>query len=91
MNFFYFKHYLFWFFDESVELLNGILDLLDDETKLSGMSSQTFSQKVENRWKSHSAFKSTTKFDSNGREIVIRHFARDVMYSTVREKDNISF
>lgn len=79
------------YFGKSVELLNGILDLLDDETKLSGMSSQNFSQKVENLRKSHSAFRPSTKFNSNGQEIVIRHFARNVVYSTVSENNNIYF
>lgn len=60
--------------------MDGIFTLLDDEMRFSTSSSQDFSQKVENIWKSHPAF-----ILSNSKEqgFLIRHFARDVIYSTV--------
>lgn len=69
-----------------LELIDGIWTVLDDEMRLMTMSTQNFSQRIENTWKSHAAFTSATSLHSGEHGFSIRHFARDVFYNTVCEK-----
>lgn len=66
-----------------IELIDGIWTLLDDEMRLMTMSTQNFSRRIENNWKSHTAFIPATSLHSEEYGFSIRHFARDVFYNTV--------
>lgn len=61
----------------------GILDLLDDESKLPTSSMENFTFKVYNTWKSNNALIAMPSRADD--RFLIRHFVTDVCYDTVSE------
>lgn len=61
----------------------GILDLLDDESKLPSSSSENFTSKIHNTWKSNTALIEMPSRPNPNDRFLIKHFVTDVCYDTV--------